>query len=87
MTIAHILKKEPNVDLLLSDVVLPGGMTGPDLAVEAKHHVADLKVLFMSGYAEGLVHQQSPLPADTDLLKKPFPRRDLAQMIRAALDR
>jgi CheY-like chemotaxis protein len=82
-----ILKKEPKVDVSLSDVVLPGEISGPDIADEAKHHVSDLKVLFMSGYAEGLVRHSSPLLEDADLLKKPFQRRELAQKIRAALDR
>ena len=82
-----ILKKGPKVDLLLSDVVLPGEINGPDIAEKAKHHVSDIKVLFMSGYAEGLVRHQSPLPEDADLLKKPFRRLELAQKIRAALDR
>jgi CheY-like chemotaxis protein len=44
-----ILKIEPRIDLLLSDVVLPGEMSGPDVAAEAKRHISDLKVLFMSG--------------------------------------
>ena len=42
-----ILEKEPKIDLLLSDVVLPGGMSGPDLANEAMSRIADLRVLFM----------------------------------------
>ena len=57
------------------------------VAAEAKHHVGDFKVLFISGYAEGLVGHQSPLAADADLLIKPFRKHEFAQKIRAALDR
>lgn len=83
----EILKKEPKIDLLLSDVMLHGSMSGPEVASEAKRLISDLKVLFMSGYAEGAFSDQRPLPKDTDLLNKPFRRRELAQMVRAALDR
>ena len=81
-----VLKNEPKVDLLLSDVVLPGGMSGPDFAAEAKRRVDGLKVLFMSGYAEGLVRDQGQLPEGADLLNKPFRRHELAQKIRTVLE-
>ena len=83
----RILDEEPKIDLLLSDVVLPGGMSGLDLAKEAKRRVAELKLLFISGYAESVVHHHSPLPEGADLLNKPFRRLELAQKVRAALDR
>ena len=83
----EILKKEPKIDLLLSDVVLPGGMSGPDFAAEAKRYIADLKVLFMSGYAEGLVRDQNQIPENAELMKKPFRRAELEEKIRSILDR
>ncbi len=82
-----ILEKEPGIDLLLSDVVLPGRMSGPDLADQAKRRHAKLKILFMSGYAETLFHHHGPLSEGADLLNKPFRKLELAQKIRAALDR
>lgn len=83
----RILEEGPKIDLLLSDVVLPGGMSGPDLAKEARRRVAELKVLFMSAYAERMAHHNNPLPEGADLLNKPFRRLELAQKVRAALDR
>ena len=47
----------------------------------------DLPILFMSGHAESMVHNHSPLPQDVHLLNKPFRRLELAQMVRASLDR
>ena len=83
----EILEKEPKIDLLLSDVVLPGRMSGPDFAKEAMRRVAELRVLFMSGHAGSVVHHHRPLPEGADLLIKPFRRLELARMVRAALDR
>ncbi|MDA0230390.1 MAG: PAS domain S-box protein [Proteobacteria bacterium] len=80
------LDNEPTIDLLLSDVVLPGGMSGPDLAVEAKSRSAGLKVLFMSGYAESMFEHASSLVGGLGLLHKPFRRLELAQKVRAALE-
>ena len=81
------LEAASQVDLLLSDVVLSGGMSGPDLAQEAMRRDPDLKVLFMSGYAESMVHHHTPLPENASLLNKPFHRHELAQAVRAVLDR
>ncbi len=75
------------VDLLLSDVVLPGGTTGPELAVEARRRAPDLKILFMSGYAEDVLAHDEPSINGVDLLKKPFRKADLAAKLHAVLHR
>jgi signal transduction histidine kinase/DNA-binding response OmpR family regulator len=72
-------------DLLFTDVVMPGGMNGRELAHEARRHVPDLKVLFTSGYAEDIVVHQGQLDPGVRLLRKPYRRGDLAREIRAAL--
>jgi CheY-like chemotaxis protein len=74
------------VDLLLSDVVLPGGMNGPELAERARQNDPALKVLFMSGYAETAFQSRDRFRGDAAMLKKPFRKRELAQRIRSALD-
>ncbi len=75
------------IDLLLTDVALPGGKSGPDFAEEAKRRCPGLKVLFMSGYpAEALAHQGT-LGEDIPLLSKPFRKADLAHRVREELDR
>ncbi len=81
------LEAAPRIDLLFSDVVLPGAMSGPELAREATRRFPDLKVLFMSGYVEGALHAGTSLRDDADLLTKPFRKRDLARRVRAVLDR
>ncbi len=79
------LQVSPRIDLLLSDVVLPGGVNGPDLAEQVTDRYPGIKVLFMSGYPDAR-HRRSPLFENTDLLAKPFGKRDLAQKVRTVLD-
>ena len=62
-------------------------MSGPDLAQRAMAMKPGLPVLFMSGYAQTSLRQKTPLSEGCDLLDKPFRRHDLAQRVRAALDR
>ena len=81
------LEKAPGVDLLLSDVVLPGGMSGPDLAEQIMRQSPGLKVLFMSGYVDTAVQRHNSLPKNAELLNKPFRKNELAQKVRAMLDR
>ena len=79
-----LLEQTNQIDLLLSDVVLPGGMSGPELAQRAMRDRPDLKILFMSGYAEKALEQHG-LPSGIFLLNKPFERQDLAQKISATI--
>ena len=73
-------------DLLFTDVVMPGGMNGRQLADQLTKQLPGLKVLFTSGYTHGVMTVQStPIPLG-QLLNKPFRRRDLALKVREALD-
>ncbi len=81
-----VLENSPKVDLFLSDVLLPGGRSGPAIAQEAQRHRPDLKFLFMSGYFTTESHHQGRLRDWADLLNKPFTKHDLAQKVRAVLD-
>jgi signal transduction histidine kinase/ActR/RegA family two-component response regulator len=73
-------------DLLFTDIVMPGGMHGPELAEAARRVQPGLKVLFTSGYAENAAIHHGHLPAGAGLLQKPYRLADLATKIRAALD-
>lgn len=72
-------------DLVLSDVVLPGGTSGPELAEEIKAVHSDMKVLFMSGYARDSMRGSNADALKHTLLAKPFRRHALAGALRAAL--
>ena len=72
-------------DLLLTDVIMPGGITGYQLADELRQSDADLRVLFTSGYTELASAPDQPARKDP-LLSKPYRKQDLGRAVRAALD-
>ena len=80
------LSADERIDLLLSDVVLPGGMNGPAIAMEASERYPNLKVLFMSGYAGEAASRDAQLGPESVVLSKPFQRKELAKALRGALD-
>jgi len=73
------------IDLLFTDVIIPGGMNGRQLANEALLRRPELKVLYTSGYTENAIVHHGRLDAGVLLLPKPYLSSDLAQMIRTAL--
>jgi PAS domain S-box-containing protein len=85
-TALEALAKRP-MDLLFTDVVMPGGMNGFELAERARAQKADLKVVLTSGYPQ----HRDTLSFDgvaraARLLQKPYRKQELAQVLRAALD-
>lgn len=85
-TQALALLQSTRIDLLFSDVIMPGGVTGFDIARAAKALVPNLKVLMTSGFPDIKLGDQANLPADTRLLSKPYRRQDLARILREILD-
>jgi signal transduction histidine kinase/FixJ family two-component response regulator len=73
-------------DLLLCDVVLPGGMKGNEVAHRLLEIRPDLRVLFMSGYTENAIVHQGRLDEGAHLLGKPFSREALARKVAEVLD-
>ncbi|MDP7545897.1 MAG: response regulator [Alphaproteobacteria bacterium] len=80
-----MLESNPNIDLLLTDIMLPGGLNGRQLADVAIAEHPALKVLFMSGYAKDAIVRQGRLNPDVRLLAKPFTPSTLAQYVSEAL--
>ncbi len=79
------IESMPDIDLVLSDVIMAGGMNGPELAMKAMKVRPDLRILFMSGYAPGSVRQMQDLPDTIELVNKPFTRNDLTEKVKRAL--
>ncbi len=79
-----VLDRE-KIDVLFSDIIMPGGMDGFDLAREAVARQTTLKILLSSGFPEGFGDAKRVLP-EYRLLSKPYRRADLARAMRELLD-
>ncbi len=82
----RLLESESNISLLFTDVVLPGGMNGRQLADEARRRRPELKVLYATGYTRNAIIHQGRLDAEVELLTKPFTADALARKLRQILD-
>ena len=81
-----VLQSAAKIDLLITDVGLPGGLNGRQLADAARTLRPELKVLFITGFAENAVVGNGHLDPGMQILTKPFSMEILAQRIRAIVD-
>jgi PAS domain S-box-containing protein len=81
----EIIDADPGIDLLFTDVIMPGAMNGRQLADEAARRRPDLKTLFTSGYTENAIVHHGRLDSGVLLLAKPYRKSELARMLRTAL--
>jgi CheY-like chemotaxis protein len=82
----ELIESTPAINLLFTDVVLPGGMTGRELATRITQTRPDLPVLFTTGYTRNAIVHNGTLDANVHLLNKPYTQQDLARKIRDLLD-
>jgi len=82
-----ILESDAHIDLLFTDVVLPGKMGGRELSESAAQMRPGLPVIFSSGYTQNSIIHQGRLDAEIELLSKPYKKQDLANRLRAVLDK
>lgn len=80
----EILAREPHIDLLFTDVMMPG-LNGREVAEEGRLIRPNLKVLFTSGYFEGALQRNGNLDANVQLLVKPYRKKRLAEKVLEAL--
>jgi signal transduction histidine kinase len=81
-----ILQSDVKIDLLVSDVGLPGGMDGRQMADEARQSRPSLKVLFVTGYAENAAVRDGKLQPGMAVLTKPFAVETLAAQVREMIE-
>ena len=82
----EILNGKTEIDLLLTDVVMPGGVNGKQLADEAARQRPGLRVLYMTGYTRNAIIHQGRLDLGINIINKPFSFEDLASKVRQVLD-
>jgi CheY-like chemotaxis protein len=80
-----VLQDGHEIDLIFSDVVMPGGMTGYDLARQAREHNPAVKILLTSGYGAEAASEQDTTGSQHKVLRKPYTQADLARALREIL--
>lgn len=83
----HLLKQGQQFDLLFTDIVLPDGMDGRQLADTARKMRPEMTFLFTSGYTRKAMVDHGRLDPGIELLSKPYRREQLAAKVRKVLDR
>ena len=81
-----VLESDVKIDLLISDIGLPGGMNGKQMADKARLRRPDLKILFITGYAENAAVANGHLEPGMQVMSKPFPMDKLAARIRSIIE-
>ncbi|SDG58523.1 response regulator [Pelagibacterium luteolum] len=81
----ELIATHPDISLLFTDVVMPGGMNGAELAKKALEMRPELRVLFTSGYSANAIVHDGRLDTGVELLSKPYSRDQLANRLRIVL--
>ncbi|MEH3035744.1 MAG: histidine kinase famiy protein [Sphingomonas adhaesiva] len=81
-----VLDGDASIDLLFSDLIMPGGMNGVMLAREVKRRRPRIRVLLTTGYAESSIERVDARGAEFELIQKPYRRTDLATKVRQVID-
>ena len=79
-------EQAPRIDLLLTDIVMPGSVNGRELADKLLQEKSSLKIVYTSGYSRELANPRVASRRDTAFLQKPYPPESLGQVVRQCLD-
>ncbi|MCB1852160.1 MAG: response regulator [Gammaproteobacteria bacterium] len=82
----QLLEKEPDIKLLISDIVMPGGINGYELAIQATALRPDLRILFTSGFTDELGSEKSHSRGEHNLLSKPYQLSELIERVQSILN-
>jgi CheY-like chemotaxis protein len=82
----NILDSDRHIDLMVSDIVMPGGISGTELAARARQRWPELAIVLATGFADALRTRSTELPDGVRVIAKPYRPAKIASAIRAALD-
>ncbi len=85
-TALEILSRHPETSLLLTDVVMPGGLHGVALAEKARERIPTIRVVYTSGFPSNVLADKVELRLDAPMVGKPYRRDDLLRRVRDVLD-
>jgi two-component system, cell cycle sensor histidine kinase and response regulator CckA len=80
-------ERKDDIDLVVTDMIMPNGMTGRQLVERLRSETPDIKVIFTSGYSTDVAGEGSVLGSGASFLHKPYPAGKLAEIVRNRLDR
>ena len=79
------IENNPDIELLVTDIVMPGGMNGTELSKHVKKKIPNIKILYMSGFPSGIIADKSGTDLDAPLLTKPYSLGELSSALEALL--
>lgn len=79
------IESNPDIELLITDIVMPGGMNGTELSKKAKKKLPNIKILYMSGFPSGVIADKSGTALDAPLLTKPYSMNELSSALEELL--
>jgi len=85
-TALDILEANAGIDLVFTDIVMPGGVTGIELGQKVREKYPELKLLFTSGYADEVLEKHKLTHSELNLIRKPYRADELARQVRRTLE-
>jgi len=82
----HVVEREKDIDLMITDIIMPGGMNGVELAQQVRQLNPKIKVIYCSGFPAGALAERSMPPVDGPLLHKPYQREEFGALVRRMIE-
>lgn len=82
----NIVRIQPDIDLLITDVIMPGGLNGAELVEHIRHFIPNVRVIYSSGFPADALAERSGTAIDGHLLRKPYQRADFENAVRLAVE-
>lgn len=82
-----LFQSDASIDLVLTDIVMPGPLQGPDMAIQIRNTKSDARIIYLSGYPLEVAMQENGLNSEDKLLMKPVKRNELSQALRETLEK